>query len=110
MKRENVLDVVKNIQKQNQFNMKKKLGQESAFPVTYTNFKSGQPTVKVVYGMSTRLYLAGMAMQGILSTNINLVYRSPDIDIWKHAAQMSLRYADSLLKEENNTQETIDDD
>lgn len=46
------------------------------------------------FGMSTRLYLAGMAMQGLLA---NAPFNTTDIEL---IADLSLKYSDALIKAE----------
>ena len=83
----------------------KKLGQESAFPYTYEWIDEiGKPNVNIYTGISKRLLLAGMAMQGLLS-NSQITKRfeliGSDINVEALSiANASLMCADELLRQE----------
>lgn len=67
-----------------------KKGLEPAFPTITTG---RYPDLQKQYpGMSTRLYLAGMAMQGILSI--------PNCHSVSTIVKLALTYTDELLKQE----------
>lgn len=70
---------------------KQKLGQESAFPTDVRD--SGALFNKECTGMSKRFYAACAAMQGLLS--------NPTIIPSDKLAEYSFKYADELLKQEN---------
>ena len=75
----------------------KKLGQEPVYPSKskgrYADIVIENP------GISQRLYLAGMAMQGLLA---NQSIRDNDDDVQLYwIAQASFNLADELLKQEN---------
>ena len=87
---------------------KKKLGQEPAFATSA--LLSGNESV-YQSGMSTRLYLAGMAMQGILAGDSTALTCTTENDVieahksYKYdctkVAKNALRFADELLKQES---------
>jgi len=68
-----------------------KLGQSPAFSCGTDNY-----TQK---GISIRLYLAGMAMQGILANRA--LVEGYDTYIYKWIAEQALAQADELLRQEN---------
>ena len=72
-------------------NEKQKLGQESAFPTDVRD--SGVLFNTEDRGMSKRFYAACAAMQGFLS--------NPTIIPSDKLAEYSFKYADELLKQEN---------
>ena len=97
---------------------KMKKGQEPAFPVkrietikgsysrndglemSYTN------NVEVVYaGMSTRLYLAGMAMQGMCANAdvTKLISGNNGMPVCEEITKIAIRCADELIKMEEET-------
>jgi len=90
-----------------------KKGAEPAFP-TEVGFEDNQlqecfqsGNQRAIYsGMSTRLYLAGMAMQGILAGNYEWcsegTYPVPK-PIPSYVVQKALECADELLKQEEET-------
>jgi hypothetical protein len=71
-----------------------KLGQEPAFP--NNPYFEGLKGDKRCFGMSKRLHLAGMAMQGIM-TNVDC----DDTIHYTAIAEISFNMADELLKQEN---------
>lgn len=78
--------------------MSKKLGEEPAFPSEYSGGgkdELGMPIIvhRKCYGISKRLYLAGMAMQGLLSNTEHNRVAFDDI------IKRSLECADELLKQ-----------
>lgn len=75
-----------------------KKGQEPAFPIFLQEGLSHNSHVDC--GMSTRLYLAGMAMQGLLSALQGIKTRSEFVDMINKTA---LQYADGLIKMEEET-------
>jgi len=75
--------------------MTNKSGQLSAFPYVYHRMVKGEDTVEVYTGMSRRLLLAGMAMQGIIS------YSACGMMIPPNAAKLAFEFADELLKQES---------
>ena len=95
--------------------MKNKLGQESAFPSSET-YQTGFDTqgnrefaTDTHGGMSKRLFLAGMAMQGIISGSCasrevwsDMVddAKGNGINVYTNIANSSLLFADALLKQE----------
>lgn len=76
--------------------MKDKLGQAPAFPQETMIYKGGNmlEVNEIFYGMSTRLLLAGMAMQGFCSNPSYTNLHSDDI------AECALMQADKLLSQE----------
>ena len=76
--------------------MKNKLGSDPAYPVDIiTNGKDPRMTIHdIKHGMSQRLLLAGMAMQGICASNSGNGFISEQI------ASRALKIADELLKQE----------
>lgn len=66
---------------------KEKLGQESMFPLADENMRYNIPR-----GMSQRLFIATMAMQGLIASG----YTGSKV-----ISKVSYEYADELLKEEN---------
>jgi len=66
-----------------------KLGQEPAFPQI---IHYGEDRAKEMFGMSKRLYLDGMAMQGILTANSFMDFETPIV------CTEPLKFADELLK------------
>lgn len=97
--------------------MAKKLGTEPAFPRSHTDIDANSPFFKLGdKGISQRLYLAGMALQGILSntellTIITKLAVNNASTTSKYVAKASYVYADELLKEEyGSSQETKDHD
>jgi hypothetical protein len=81
---------------------KEKLGSEPAFPVK--EFGETVGTLVDYKGMSKRLYLAGMMMQGIL-TNPYLTLKDNGKLVKeltpKLVAETAYNYVDELLKQEN---------
>lgn len=73
----------------------KKLGQESAFPISLREGESHDSPD----GISKRFYAACAAMQGILS-NVHTPSRS-DLDSKEQLIKASYSIADELLKQEN---------
>lgn len=69
-----------------------------AFPLAYNYKKEGQEYLDVFTGMDLRTYLAGQAMQGLLSTEYS-AYR-PTNSIVEEA----VKYADALIVELNKEQ------
>lgn len=82
--------------------MENKLGQESAFPRTAKdNGLGGFELMPIEWsGISTRLYLAGLAMQGLLGSGF---YNLHDCEGNETYARKALALADELLKQENET-------
>ena len=89
--------------------MTNKSGQLSAFPYVYHRMVKGEDTVEVYTGMSRRLLLAGMAMQGIISGSFasrevwsDMVddAKGNGINVYTNIANSSLLFADALLKQE----------
>lgn len=77
-----------------------KLGQESAFPVLRE--LSNGSFIMDHRGISKRLYLAGMAMQGILSANAKETWGNFEgAQVPEYVAKMSFDFADELLKQES---------
>ena len=74
--------------------MENKLGLDPAFPVAAFDTNGNMTTPENSNGISQRLYIATMAMQGILAGRAN-VYEPKDI------CSKALGYADELLKQEN---------
>ncbi len=71
-----------------------KLKQEPAFPTIWIDDDN-----KVYKGINKRFYTACVAMQGLLANpSINI----PDYNQFAEFAKVCFRYADELLKEENN--------
>jgi len=80
-----------------------KLGLEPAYPTKYAFFNGsiidcqiGQDTFQAT-GMSKRLLLAGMAMQGLLTNNEHITH---DSSYPETTASLAFQYADELLKQE----------
>lgn len=83
-----------------------KLGQEPAFPieVRYEDgrcipLQTGSDLSKEI-GISKRLYLAGMAMQGLLSSGKCPIGNLDDFDIRK-TVKSAYRFSDELLRQED---------
>ena len=74
----------------------KKKGQEPFYPIVAGKYVGH-------YGISTRLYLAGMAMQGILAneTTVKVLYGNINIAVPSEVAKYALKYADELIKQES---------
>jgi hypothetical protein len=70
---------------------KKKLGQEPAMPYNYHHIKNGEDIVQVHPGMSKRLFIATMAMQGLIAVG----YTGES-----SIAQQAFLQADKLLEQE----------
>ena len=79
-----------------------KLGQASAFPYPSEKCKTddqGRPLdfgYRKSLGMNKRLYLAGMAMQGMLASDRNAAVWIPEESL----ARKAFMYADELLRQE----------
>lgn len=73
-----------------------KLGQEPAFPV----IDDGKQSTRIYKGVSTRLYVATAAMQGILASYAGIEIESFPL---KYVVNESLRLTDALLEEELKT-------
>jgi len=79
--------------------MEKKPGQSPAFPCEHElNFNANGYAAEAQDGMSKRLYIATMAMQGILSNSEITVKNAKDY------AEMAFDFADELLKQEHNAE------
>lgn len=76
--------------------MSEKLGQDGAF-ATSALISNNEDIFQS--GMSTRLYLAGMAMQGIISLHGITDITSGKYNAW--IAYASFQMADELLKQED---------
>lgn len=82
-----------------------KLGQGPAYPIQTRIYKGGQTELGEIddtyYGMSIRLQLAGMAMQGILSNPNTVCDTEEELDeLFNAFAILSFKAADLLLKKE----------
>lgn len=86
--------------------MKDKLGQEPAFPIKETKY-----TESIELGISKRLYIATMAMQGILAgihtsedayNSYGFTARDKKNSIGELIAIQSFLYANELLKQASN--------
>lgn len=76
---------------------KEKLGQESMFPLADENMRYNIPR-----GMSQRLFIATMAMQGMISNpNIIRPIDFGDANGYDKFIKVAYSYADELLKQEN---------
>lgn len=75
----------------------KKLGQEPAFPTS--EFGNTLPINSPQQGMSKRFYAACCAMQGILASSVFSVGENIQSSEW--VVKTSYKYADELLKQEN---------
>lgn len=86
----------------------KKLGREPAFPVDEQTIQYNQSGIipYACHGLSKRLYLAGMAMQGLLSNpntakQISSAISNPSAEQSRQIVMKeSLLMADELLKQE----------
>jgi len=77
--------------------MEKKLGQEPAFPLEYEDYNStGLLCKRQEFGISKRLYIATMVIQGIVSdTSVSL----DDTSIMG-IVRLAYKTADEMLKQE----------
>jgi len=74
---------------------------ENAFRIASAKDQNEGQFLTSSFGMSTRLYLAGMAMQGILAAKNSGLDDTP---AWiTFQVGVSLLYADELLKQEEET-------
>jgi len=90
----------------------KKLGQEPALPYTFTEYRSGQPFIKVQQGLSKRLLIAKDMMQvantffndcsvKFISEYIGITESEYTYDHYKKAVvKYAIELADELLKQE----------
>jgi hypothetical protein len=74
----------------------KKKGQEPAFPVIHQN-NDGTLDLNLYPGMSTRLYLAGMILSGIMSSDSTV---SIENGLGANEIGCALMIADELLRQE----------
>ena len=74
----------------------KKKGQEPFYPIVAGKYVGH-------YGISTRLYLAGMAMQGMLANGktVEFLYGNMQMAVPSEIAKYALQYADELIKQES---------
>jgi hypothetical protein len=90
------------------YGIKPLLGQEPTFPVlTWEYDGQGNVLHSQSSGMSKRLVIASMAMQGILTHNGfywqgNGTMENLNGVLPSHAAELSFQYADALLKQDQN--------
>ena len=81
-----------------------KLGQEPAFPCEVISDEDGirckqvGPNSIIDFGISKRLYLAGMAMQGLLANSDSDVVKLTPSQL----ALIAYDYTDELLSQEND--------
>jgi hypothetical protein len=83
---------------------KEKLGIEPAFPISSEAMKM-RPPEHIGVGMSKRFYAACLAMQGLCSSELvgpgSFDFDSRAKDKINFIVQLSLEFADELLKQEN---------
>lgn len=84
--------------------MKTQLGQESAFPLEYEEYTSvGTLTKRNERGISKRLYIATVAMQGFIQNNNQSLWGNKEgIPIPSEIAIRAYEIADEMLKQEDD--------
>ena len=80
----------------------KKLGSENVYPITEEQMDRIEqyPQFERMAGISKRLLLAGMAMQGILANNPRQMQNNIELPDLTTVARESFAYADELLAQE----------